>query len=38
MDLARQTHSAFTIINTMHESGKKFEGIGGIGALLRFHL
>lgn len=34
--LAKQSHSEFTIINTMHEAGKKIEGIGGIGALLRF--
>jgi len=38
LDLARKTHSEFTIINTMHDAGKKFEGIGGIGALLRFRL
>jgi len=35
---AKQNNSEFTIINTMHESGKKFEGIGGIGALLRFKI
>jgi len=35
---ARTTQSAFTIINTMHEAGKKFEGIGGIAAFLRFKL
>lgn len=34
--LAKQTHSKFTIINTMHEAGKKIDGIGGVGALLRF--
>jgi protein pelota len=36
--LARDAHSEFTIINTMHEAGKKFEGIGGVGALLRFKI
>lgn len=36
LDLARKTHSDFIIINTMHEAGKKFEGIGGVAALLRF--
>lgn len=36
--LARQTNSKFAIINTMHEVGKKFEGIGGVGALLRFKI
>lgn len=36
MDQARDTHSEFIIINTMHEAGKKFEGIGGIAAFLRF--
>jgi len=38
LKLARQNNSKFTIINTMHESGKKFEGIGGVGALLRFKI
>jgi len=38
LKLAKQNNSEFTIINTMHESGKKFEGIGGIGALLRFKI
>lgn len=40
-DLLRQaktTNSEFTIINTMHEFGKKFEGIGGVAALLRFKI
>jgi protein pelota len=36
--LAQQTKSNFTIINNMHEAGKKFEGIGGIGAFLRFKI
>jgi len=36
LDLARKTHSAFIIINTMHEAGKKFDGIGGVAAFLRF--
>jgi stalled ribosome rescue protein Dom34 len=36
LELARKTHSDFIIINTMHEAGKKFEGIGGVAALLRF--
>jgi len=36
LDSARKTHSDFIIINTMHEAGKKFEGIGGVAALLRF--
>jgi len=35
---AKQTNSEFTIINTLNEAGKKFEGIGGIGALLRFKI
>jgi len=38
LKIAKQNKSEFTIINTMHESGKKFEGIGGIGALLRYKL
>jgi protein pelota len=36
LDLARKTHCDFMIINTLHEAGKKFEGIGGVAALLRF--
>jgi len=36
--LAKQHNSTFTIINTMHEEGKKLEGMGGVGALLRFKL
>jgi protein pelota len=36
--LAKQNNSEFTIINTMHEAGKKMEGIGGIGAILRYKI
>ena len=36
--LAKKTTSAFTIINTMHEAGKKFEGLGGVEAFLRFKI
>lgn len=36
LNLARKTHCDFMIINTMHEAGKKFEGLGGVAALLRF--
>ncbi|UCH72312.1 MAG: mRNA surveillance protein pelota [Thermoplasmatales archaeon] len=38
LKLAKQNNSEFTIINSMHEAGKKIEGIGGIGALLRFKI
>lgn len=38
LKLAKKNKSEFTIINTMHEAGKKMEGIGGIGALLRFKI
>jgi len=38
LDIAKQTQSEFTIINTMHEAGKKFQGIGGVAALLRFKI
>ena len=38
LDLAKKTHSEFIIINTMHDAGKKFEGIGGVAALLRFKI
>jgi len=38
LKLAKNNNSEFTIINTMHDAGKKIEGIGGIGALLRFKI
>lgn len=38
LKLSKEKNNEFTIINTMHESGKKFDGIGGIGALLRFKI
>ena len=38
LNIAKQNNSDFTIINTMHESGKKFEGLGGVGAILRFKI
>ena len=38
LNLAKQNKSEFTIINSMHEAGKKLEGIGGVGALLRFKI
>jgi protein pelota len=38
LNIAKQNNSEFTIINTMHESGKKFEGLGGVAALLRFKI
>jgi protein pelota len=36
--LAKNNNSEFTIINTIHDAGKKMNGIGGIGALLRFKI
>jgi len=36
--LAKENNSEFTIINTMHEAGKKIEGIGGVAAILRFKI
>ena len=36
--LAKQNNSNFTIINTIHEAGKKFEGLGGLAALLRYKI
>jgi protein pelota len=36
--ISKNNNSDFTIINTKHETGKTFEGIGGIGALLRFRI
>ena len=36
LDLCQKNQSKFTIINSMHDAGKKLDGIGGVGALLRF--
>lgn len=36
LKIAKDNNSEFTIINTIHEAGKKMEGIGGVAALLRF--
>jgi protein pelota len=38
LDIAKQNNSSFTIINTMHDAGKKIDGLGGTGALLRFKI
>ena len=38
LKLAKENNSLFTIINTMHEAGKKIEGIGGIAAFLRYKI
>lgn len=38
LNIAKQNNSEFTIINTMHEYGKKFEGLGGVGAFLRYKI
>jgi len=38
LEAVKETNSDFTIINTMHDSGKKLEGIGGVGAILRFKI
>ncbi len=36
--LAQSHQSKFTVINTMHDAGKKLDGIGGIASLLRFKI
>ncbi|MDH7507288.1 MAG: mRNA surveillance protein pelota [Candidatus Thermoplasmatota archaeon] len=38
LQLAKQNNSKFTIINTMHEAGKKIEGLGGVAAFLRYKI
>ena len=38
MQMADTNQSEFTIINTMHDAGKKLQGLGGVGALLRFKI
>jgi len=35
---ADEMQSDFTIVNTMHDAGKKLEGLGGIAALLRYKM
>jgi protein pelota len=36
LELAGKTKSSFTVINTIHEAGKKLQGISGVAAFLRF--
>jgi protein pelota len=38
LKMAKENRSEFTIINTINEAGKELEGIGGIGALLRYKI
>jgi protein pelota len=38
LEIAKKNNSNFTIINTMHEAGKKLVGLGGVGVLLRFKI
>ena len=38
LQAARTTRSDFIIINSLHEAGKKFDGLGGVAALLRFKI
>jgi len=38
LNLSKQNNSDFTIINTLHEAGKKFESIGGFAAFLRYKI
>jgi len=38
LEKAKKTKSKFIIISTVHESGKKFEGLGGVAALLRYKI
>jgi len=36
LNISKQNNSDFTIINTIHEAGKKLEAIGGFAAFLRY--
>ncbi|MDI6917303.1 MAG: mRNA surveillance protein pelota [Thermoplasmatales archaeon] len=38
LEKAKKTSSKFMIISTVHESGKKLEGLGGVAALLRYKI
>ena len=38
LEKAKKTSSKFMIISTVHEAGKKLEGLGGVGALLRYKM
>ena len=38
LEKAKKTKSKFMIISTVHDSGKKLEGLGGVGALLRYKI
>jgi protein pelota len=36
LQLAKKINSKFLIVNSAHEAGKRFKGIGGVAAFLRF--
>ena len=36
LNISKKNKSDFTIINTIHEAGKKLDGLGGFAAFLRF--
>lgn len=38
LDLGRATGAISHVISTTHEAGKRFEALGGVGALLRYRL
>lgn len=38
LEKAKKTKSKFMIISTIHDSGKQLEGLGGVGALLRYKI
>jgi protein pelota len=38
LEKSKKTKSKFMIISTVHESGKKLEGLGGVGAILRYKM
>jgi len=38
LEKAKKTKSKFIIMSTVHESGKKLEGLGGVAALLRYKI
>jgi protein pelota len=38
LNISKQNNSNFTIVNTLHEAGKKLESIGGFAAFLRYKI
>jgi protein pelota len=38
MDLARRTGAKVHVVSSLHDAGKSFDALGGVGALLRYRI